>query len=46
MQFVPAWCGAQIMVTTKTSSAVKGIKLTSFPDYAPISYVEIGRAHV
>ena len=39
IQLVPTWCGAQTMVTTKTSSAMKGVKLTSFPDYAPISYV-------
>lgn len=46
MQFVPAWCGAQTMVTTKMSSSVKSIKLTSFPDYAPISYVaEDDRGH-
>lgn len=39
MQLVPTWCGAQTMVTTKTSSAVKSVKFTSFPDYAPISYI-------
>lgn len=39
MQLVPTWCGAQTMVMTKTSSAIKSVKFTSFPDYAPISYI-------
>ena len=37
--FVPVWCGAQTMVTTKADTSLQEIKITSFPDYAPVSYI-------